>query len=103
MIVNEVKEDQQSSSSNLINMGQIFSIIIKNNIKEGTWVVVKYGETKKLYFVKIIQILQKGELYKGSFTRSSNFSSSYNDETKEPIYTYFQISLISTHLSYMIL
>jgi len=64
------------------------NIIIKNNIKEGTWVVVKYGETKKLYFVKIIQILQKGELYEGSFTRSSNFSSSYNDETKEPIYIF---------------
>ncbi|CAI6374355.1 unnamed protein product [Macrosiphum euphorbiae] len=88
MIVNEAKEDQQSSSSNLINVGQMSNIIIKNNIKEGTWVVVKYGETKKLYFVKIIQILQKGELYEGSFTRSSNFSSSYNDETKEPIYIF---------------
>lgn len=88
MIVNEAKEDQQSSSSDLINVGQMSNIIIKNNIKEGTWVVVKYGETKKLYFVKIIQILQKGELYEGSFTRSSNFSSSYNDETKEPIYIF---------------
>jgi hypothetical protein len=51
----------------------------------------KYGETKKLYFVKIIQILQKGELYEGSFTRSSNFSSSYNNETEEPIYIFSDI------------
>ncbi|KAE9525965.1 hypothetical protein AGLY_013907 [Aphis glycines] len=61
---------------------------IKNNIKEGSWVIVKYGETNKLYFVKIIQILQKGELYEGSLTRSSNFSSSYNSEIKEPIYIF---------------
>jgi hypothetical protein len=48
-IINEAKENQQSSSSNLINMGQM-SNIIKNNIKEDSWVVVKYGETNKLYF-----------------------------------------------------
>lgn len=86
MIVNEAEEDQQSSSSTSINVGQMSSIILRNNYKS-SWVVVKYGDTRKLYFVKIIQTLQNGEFYEGSLTRSSN----YNNETQEPIYIFPEI------------
>lgn len=95
-MIHEAEEDQQSSSSNSINVGQMPSVILINNVKVDSWVVVKYGDARKLYFVKIIKILEKGKLYEGSFTRSSNFSSSYNNEAKDPIYIFPHITDLYT-------
>lgn len=78
---NEGVEIHQSSSSDIVQVGQMPVNILKDNIEEGSWVVVNYGKKiPKLYFGKVTKIIKKGLLYEGSFTRPSKFSSSDHNE-----------------------
>lgn len=46
--------------------------VLHNNIDEGTWVTVNFGNIKpKIYFGKVVAVIEKGKLFEGSFTRPS--------------------------------
>lgn len=64
------EEELQCSNSNSNKAGQMPLDILKDNIDEGTWVAVNYGRKKaKLFFGKVTNVISKGCIYEGSFTR----------------------------------